>query len=185
MNFQNASKQQGFTLIELIIVIIILGILAVTAAPKFLDIQNDARRSAVSGIAGAVRSASQIVRSGVLVGKLGDMTGSPAGTNDAVILENVNYRVAGGYLTAGEVCRIIDLLTVEQTTDATGASAALSSDGAYDCDYETDTAGTGSDNDVVRIYPTAQSAAGTCHVTYIDASGTASTPEISSVTTGC
>lgn len=39
------KKQAGFTLIELVIVIIILGILAVTAAPKFLNLQDDARKS--------------------------------------------------------------------------------------------------------------------------------------------
>ena len=40
---QKVSTQQGFTLIELIIVIVLLGILAVTAAPKFLNLQDDAR----------------------------------------------------------------------------------------------------------------------------------------------
>ncbi|MEC8489586.1 MAG: prepilin-type N-terminal cleavage/methylation domain-containing protein, partial [Pseudomonadota bacterium] len=42
---QKVSTQQGFTLIELIIVIVLLGILAVTAAPKFLNLQDDARDS--------------------------------------------------------------------------------------------------------------------------------------------
>ena len=42
------KKQAGFTLIELVIVIIILGILAVTAAPKFLNLQDDARKSAAA-----------------------------------------------------------------------------------------------------------------------------------------
>ena len=46
------KKQAGFTLIELVIVIIILGILAVTAAPKFLNLQDDARYSAAQGVAG-------------------------------------------------------------------------------------------------------------------------------------
>ncbi|MDW3189737.1 type II secretion system protein, partial [Vibrio sp. Vb0932] len=39
------KKQTGFTLIELVVVIVILGILAVTAAPRFLNLQNDAREA--------------------------------------------------------------------------------------------------------------------------------------------
>ncbi|MDX1539564.1 prepilin-type N-terminal cleavage/methylation domain-containing protein [Arsukibacterium sp.] len=54
-------NQAGFTLIELIIVIVILGILAVTAAPKFLDFGGDARRSTLTGVKGALESASSIV----------------------------------------------------------------------------------------------------------------------------
>ena len=44
------KRQQGFTLIELVVVIIILGILAVTAAPKFINLQSDARASAIQGL---------------------------------------------------------------------------------------------------------------------------------------
>ncbi|WP_299019233.1 type II secretion system protein [uncultured Photobacterium sp.] len=55
------KRQGGFTLIELVVVIVILGILAVTAAPRFLNLQNDARDSALKGLKGAIDGAAGIV----------------------------------------------------------------------------------------------------------------------------
>lgn len=55
------QQQRGFTLIELIIVIVILGILAVTAAPKFIDIQGDATASTLQGVKAALQGGSQLV----------------------------------------------------------------------------------------------------------------------------
>ncbi len=55
------QKQNGFTLIELVVVIIILGILAVTAAPKFINLQTDARQSALQGVKGAIQGANGLV----------------------------------------------------------------------------------------------------------------------------
>ncbi|RUO42830.1 MSHA biogenesis protein MshA [Aliidiomarina taiwanensis] len=54
------KKQNGFTLIELIIVIVILGILAVTAAPKFFDFSSDARKSTLKGLKAALEGAANI-----------------------------------------------------------------------------------------------------------------------------
>jgi MSHA pilin protein MshA len=83
------KKQAGFTLIELVIVIIILGILAVTAAPKFLNLQDDAKKAAADGVLAAVQSSAQLVYSkAALEGKErapSDAVSSSDGTSIATV----------------------------------------------------------------------------------------------------
>ena len=65
--------RKGFTLIELILVIAILGILAISALPKFLDVSTEAKQASRDGVIGAVRA-------GIALYRANDMITSGTGT---------------------------------------------------------------------------------------------------------
>ncbi|MCW3170893.1 type II secretion system protein [Shewanella subflava] len=110
------KTQQGFTLIELVVVIIILGILAVTAAPKFINLQGDARVSALAGMQAALKGANSLVYSKAAIAgkeKADDTTLDIGAANDV--------RIEYGYLSA-DIQSLTDALEAEfdDITNPTG-----------------------------------------------------------------
>jgi MSHA pilin protein MshA len=159
-------NQAGFTLIELIIVIVILGILAVTAAPKFLDFGGDARRSTLTGVKGALESASSIVYGkAIIAGQQSAAVSCFTGTSVVAAVGGActspNTQVVYGYPAATEASlrAAAELSTAEWAISGTGPALITP----------------------VGFTP---ATAGTCQVSYTAATSSAK-PAITVTSTGC
>ena len=131
----NKNNNKGFTLIELIVVIVILGILAVTAAPKFIDLQADARKSALQGLKGAMSSAAKMVYGKAVLQGVektgiygsGTESGKYGGTK-SVCLDSTktctqSVKTSWGYPTASEdgILKVLDINAVKYGSDSSNA----------------------------------------------------------------
>lgn len=96
MNIINMKKQQGFTLIELVVVIVILGILAVTAAPKFINLQSDAHTATLQAIKASMETASTLVHSKSLIAGNENVAAGGA-TNATVVVDSAGNTVNLSY----------------------------------------------------------------------------------------
>jgi len=167
-------NQKGFTLIELIIVIVVLGILAVTAAPQFFNFSGDARTSTVKGLKGNIQGAYQTVYAKAAVdGKLGGTTSSQTDVN--------GVSTVAGYPAA-----------VNEAADDVAANGIIKAASLSDDDWDWGVSAN-SATDTIVIAPQGYSVDDTattgdsinCYVTYQQTTDANTPPTVTAVTTGC
>ncbi len=105
--------QRGFTLIELVMVIVILGVLAAVAIPKFVDLKSDAQQASVQGVAGAAASASAINYAGCAIATAAS---SPTKCKTVNTCDSIKQAMSGGAWPTG--------YTAASTTTELAAAAA-------------------------------------------------------------
>lgn len=184
------KRQSGFTLIELVVVIVILGILAATAAPKFMNLQGDARISTLNGLKGSVKSAISMVYSkailkGIEKSETGKVCASSSDLNGTSCTDEIDIVFGRPDATANGLIKSLDIDAV--AVEATAAENDTSAEWNYFVSGNSivifsSSGGLAPKDQKVK---TGEAEADGCNLTYTKSTGETAAPEVTVTADRC